>query len=116
MTKIAFHRIGEDDIPRMAAMEVAAWGSLGAEEATIRNRLSLGHTMIAAVHDTVIAGAVCFVETSQDPRDKATFPATFTAYSSLARSSAKVSLCLQPGRSPGVSGHNPLSTAIGTSC
>ena len=86
MTKIAFHRIGEDDVPRMAVMEVAAWGSLGAEEATIRNRLSLGHTMIAAVHDKVIAGAVCFVETSQDPRDKATFPATFTAYSSLARS------------------------------
>lgn len=92
MTKITFHRIEESDIPRMAAMEAASWGSLGADETTIRQRLSLGHTMIAAVRDTVIAGAVCFVETIQDPRDRATFPATFTAYSSLARSAPPKSL------------------------
>ncbi|MBZ9859363.1 GNAT family N-acetyltransferase [Mesorhizobium sp. CA12] len=86
MTKITFHKIGEDGILRMAAMEAATWGSLGATEATIRQRLSLGHIMIAAVQETTIAGAVCFVETAHDPRDKATFPATFSAYSSLTRS------------------------------
>ncbi|TIT34435.1 MAG: N-acetyltransferase, partial [Mesorhizobium sp.] len=76
----------------MAEMENAAWGPLGAGADTIRRRLSLGHTMIAASIDSLVAGAICFVETNQDPHDTAKFPKTFSAYSSMARSEPALSL------------------------
>lgn len=92
MKKITFHQLAKDDTLRMAAMEVAAWGPLGASEDTIRQRLSLGHTMIVATVDDLIAGAVCFTETREDPHDTARFPATFSAYSSLPRTEPVLSL------------------------
>ncbi|KQU96162.1 hypothetical protein ASD99_25855 [Mesorhizobium sp. Root695] len=92
MIKVTFRQLVADDILDMAAMETAAWGSLGANEEAIRARLSLGHTMIVAMVDNLIAGAICFVATSQDPRDTANFPKTFAAYSSLAASEPTRSL------------------------
>ncbi|WP_154674612.1 N-acetyltransferase [Mesorhizobium erdmanii] len=76
----------------MAAMEAAAWGPLGASQETIRRRLSLGHTTIIAVAEHLVAGAIGFVETSQDPHDREEFPKTFSAYSSLARTGPARSL------------------------
>jgi len=76
----------------MVEMETAAWGPLGAGEGTIRRRLLLGHSMIAAFAGNRIAGAICFVETSQDPHDRVNFPKTFAAYSSMARSVPVLSL------------------------
>ncbi|WP_206525674.1 GNAT family N-acetyltransferase [Mesorhizobium sp. M7A.F.Ca.CA.004.05.2.1] len=86
MKMIVFQQLMADDVPGMAAMEAAAWGRLGASEKTIHHRLSLGHTMILAMVENLVAGAICFVETSQDPHDTGRFPKTFSAYSSLARS------------------------------
>ncbi|WP_149903767.1 N-acetyltransferase [Mesorhizobium sp. SARCC-RB16n] len=40
----------------------------------------------------LVAGAICFVETSQDPHDTEKFPKTFSAYSSLARTGPARSL------------------------
>ncbi|MGX8011747.1 hypothetical protein ACVDG8_023610 [Mesorhizobium sp. ORM8.1] len=76
----------------MVAMEMATWGPIGANEEVIRRRLSLGHTMIVAMVENAIAGAICFVETSQDPRETEKFPRTFAAYSSFARSEPARSL------------------------
>lgn len=92
MTAITFRHLAEADIPLMVAMETAAWGSLGASEETIRRRLLLGHVMIVAMVENAIAGAICFVETSQDPRQTENFPRTFAAYCSLARSEPARSL------------------------
>ncbi|RWQ36640.1 MAG: GNAT family N-acetyltransferase [Mesorhizobium sp.] len=89
---IRFHPLDKEDVPRMAEMENAAWGPLGAGADTIRRRLSLGHTMIAASVDDLVAGAICFVETNQDPHDTAKFPKTFSAYSSMGRSEPALSL------------------------
>lgn len=92
MITVTFRQLVEDDISAMVAMETAAWGPLGASEAAIRRRLSYGHTMILALVGNLIAGAICFVETSQDPRDTQKFPKTFSTYSSLARSEPAHSL------------------------
>ncbi|CCV11323.1 GNAT family N-acetyltransferase [Mesorhizobium sp. STM 4661] len=93
MTKnIRLHLVSEDAVPLMAELETAAWGPLGAGPDIIRNRLSLGHTMIAGSVGSLIAGAICFVETSQDPHDTTNFPKTFAAYSSMAKSQPPLSL------------------------
>lgn len=93
MTKtIRFHLVSEDEVPPMAELETAAWGLLGAGPDTISTRLSLGHTMIAGSVGSLIAGAICFVETNQDPHDTANFPKTFSAYSSMAKSQPALSL------------------------
>ena len=92
MNEIRFFRLGTDDVASIAAMETASWGPLGAGEGTIRHRLSLGHTMIAAAVEDLVAGAICFVETTEDPHDTANFPKSFAAYSSMPRSAPARSL------------------------
>lgn len=92
MITVTFRQLIEDDIPAMVAMETAAWGPLGASEEAIRRRLSLGHTMIVALVETLVAGAICFVETNQDPRVTEKFPKTFAAYCSFAKSEPAHSL------------------------
>ncbi|RAZ86628.1 N-acetyltransferase [Mesorhizobium hawassense] len=92
MKEIRFFRLGTDDVAPIAAMETAAWGPLGASERTIRRRFSLGHTMIGAGVDDVVAGAICFAETTDDPHDTAKFPKSFADYSSMPTSAPALSL------------------------
>lgn len=93
----------EEDVPAMVALEEAAWSaSLRASEATIRRRLALGHVMTAAeAPDGRLAASVCFTPTAEDPFDRARFPKTFAAFSSLPRSEPVRSiyvynLCVHP--------------------
>ena len=60
MRKVKIHLLTEDQVPRMAEMEMAAWGPLGAGEDVIRHRLALGHTMIIASVENLVAGSVVF--------------------------------------------------------
>lgn len=92
MSKTTYFRLGTDDVSRIAAMETAAWGPLGAGEGTIRHRFSLGHIMIGAAVDGLVAGAICFAETTDDPHDTANFPKSFADYSSMPRSVPALSL------------------------
>jgi ribosomal protein S18 acetylase RimI-like enzyme len=92
MRKVKIHPLTEDQVSQMAEMETSAWGPLGAGEDAIRHRLALGHTMIAGSVENLIAGAICFVETSQEPHDKERFPKTFGAYSSMTKSEPPRSL------------------------
>ncbi|RWO40012.1 MAG: N-acetyltransferase [Mesorhizobium sp.] len=92
MMKPRFHILSQNDVPLMADMETAAWGQLGAGEDIVRRRILLGHTMIVASVEDLIAGAICFVETHQDPHDTMNFPKTFAEYSSTTRSGPVLSL------------------------
>lgn len=95
------------DLPLLMELEAAAWaGPLQASEATIRGRLALGHTMFGAIAGDVLAGTLCFTETSQDPLVRADFPANFDAFASLPRSEPvhalyAYNLCVRPSHRGG---------------
>lgn len=92
-----------EEIPAMVALEEAAWSPpLRASEQMIRRRLELGHVMMV-VHakDGRLAASACFTPTSQEPFDRASFPATFVQFSSLPRTEPVRSiyvynLCVHP--------------------
>ena len=70
----------------------------------------LGHTMFGAIDEDVLAGTLCFTETSQDPLVRSDFPQDFEAYSSLPRSEPvnalyAYNLCVRPS-------HRGTNTAI----
>lgn len=100
-----------DDLPLLTELEAAAWApELRASEATMRQRFALGHTMFGAIDENVLAGTLCFTETSRDPLVRADFPANFDAYASLPRSEPvnalyAYNLCVRPS-------HRGTSTAV----
>jgi len=65
---VPIRQLDMEDMPLLMELEAAAWAApLQASEATIRRRLALGHTMFGAIDGNVLAGTICFTETSQDP-------------------------------------------------
>lgn len=94
-------------MPLLAKLEYDSWTApLRASEETFRKRLSLGHTMLGAVDGGRLAGAICFIETNQDPLVFEDFPKNFEAYASLPRSEPvhalyAYNLCVLPHRRGG---------------
>ena len=90
------------EVGALADLERASWPtSLQASGDTIRRRLDLGHDCIVAEVQGRLVCAVCYVLTAQNPNDRAAFPTTFAAFSSLPRtapvvSSYAYSLCVHP--------------------
>ncbi|MER9314524.1 hypothetical protein NKI31_03265 [Mesorhizobium sp. M0659] len=108
---IPIRRLDLEDIPLLMELEAAAWvAPLQASETTIRHRLALGHTMFGAIDGDLLAGTICFTETSQDPLVRADFPRNFDAYASLPRSEPvyalyAYNLCVRPS-------HRGSNTAV----
>ena len=108
---VPIRQLDMEDMPLLMELEAAAWAApLQASETTIRHRLALGHTMFGAIDGDVLAGTICFTETSQDPLVRADFPANFDAYASLPRSEPvhalyAYNLCVRPS-------HRGSNTAI----
>jgi len=104
---LPIRKLDADDMPLLMELEAAAWaGPLQASETTIRRRLALGHTMLGAIDGDLLAGTLCFTETSQDPLVRADFPADFDAFASLPRSEPVHSLfaynlCVRPSHRGG---------------
>ena len=108
---VPIRQLDTEDMPLLMELEAAAWSApLQASEATIRRRLALGHTMFGAIDGNVLAGTICFTETSQDPLVRADFPENFDAYASLPRSEPvyalyAYNLCVHPS-------HRGSNTAV----
>ena len=106
-TALAMRQLDAEDIPLLMELEMTAWAApLQASEAVIRYRLALGHTMFGAIDGNVLAGTICFTETSQDPLVRADFPENFDAYASLPRSEPvhalyAYNLCVRPSHRGG---------------
>jgi GNAT superfamily N-acetyltransferase len=108
---LPIRQLGAEDMLLLMELEAAAWAApLRASEPTIRCRLELGHTMFGAMDGDMLAGTICFTETSQDPTVRADFPANFDAYATLPRSEPVhalyvYNLCVHPS-------HRGSNTAV----
>jgi hypothetical protein len=93
---------GMEDIPALEALEAAAWPApLQAKVDLIRHRFSLNHIVLVVDAGTYLAGAVCFVPTSETPFGAAGFPPSFGEFSSVPRSAPVQSIyaynfCVHP--------------------
>ena len=92
----------ERDALAIAELEAASWpGPLQANDALVRRRFEMGHTMIVAEAGSRLIGAICFVATDNEPLHRDTFPRTFSKFSSIRRSEPPrslytYSLCVRP--------------------